>query len=70
MNISILECAYYFVFQICLCLLQEKDAVYKKYKEAYVELSDTRGRSQLELDSLNEHLKLANAALQEEGRHT
>uniref|UniRef100_A0A3P9PM70 PH domain-containing protein n=1 Tax=Poecilia reticulata TaxID=8081 RepID=A0A3P9PM70_POERE len=49
---------------------EEKEAVYKLYKEAYVELSDTRGRSQLELGSLNEHLRLANAALQEEGRHT
>uniref|UniRef100_A0A087Y3H9 PH domain-containing protein n=1 Tax=Poecilia formosa TaxID=48698 RepID=A0A087Y3H9_POEFO len=51
-------------------LMKEKEAVYKLYKEAYVELSDTRGRSQLELGSLNEHLRLANAALQEEGRHT
>ncbi|XP_027874832.1 TRIO and F-actin-binding protein-like isoform X1 [Xiphophorus couchianus] len=51
-------------------LMKEKDAVYSQYKEAYVELSDTRGRSQLELGSLNEHLRLANAALQEEGRHT
>ncbi|KAM4750108.1 myosin phosphatase Rho-interacting protein-like [Anableps anableps] len=51
-------------------LMKEKEAVYKLYKEAYVELSDTRGRSQLELGSLNEHLRLANAALQEGGRHT
>ncbi|MEQ2272782.1 hypothetical protein XENORESO_012252 [Xenotaenia resolanae] len=50
--------------------LEEKEAVYKLYKEAYVELSDTRGRSQLELGSLNEHLRLANAALQEGGRQT
>ncbi|MEQ2234102.1 hypothetical protein ILYODFUR_028520 [Ilyodon furcidens] len=51
-------------------LMKEKEAVYKLYKEAYVELSDTRGRSQLELGSLNEHLRLANAALQEGGRQT
>ncbi|KAK5623503.1 hypothetical protein CRENBAI_013011 [Crenichthys baileyi] len=50
--------------------MKEKEAVYKLYKEAYVELSDTRGRSQLELGSLNEHLRLANAALQEGGRQT
>ncbi|XP_024864944.1 myosin phosphatase Rho-interacting protein isoform X2 [Kryptolebias marmoratus] len=46
-------------------LTKEKEAAYELYKEAYVELSDTRGRSQLELSSLNEHLRLANAALQE-----
>ncbi|MED6273778.1 hypothetical protein CHARACLAT_009924 [Characodon lateralis] len=51
-------------------LMKEKEAVYKLYKEAYVELSDTRGRSQLELGSLNEHLRLANAALQEGDRQT
>lgn len=51
-------------------LMKEKEAIYKLYKEAYVELSDTRGRSQLELGSLNEHLRLANAALQEGGGQT
>ncbi|XP_008275845.1 uncharacterized protein LOC103354298 [Stegastes partitus] len=51
-------------------LTKEKDAAYERYKEAYVELSDTRGRSQLEMGSLNEHLRLANAALQEGARHT
>ncbi|XP_034450445.1 myosin phosphatase Rho-interacting protein-like isoform X1 [Hippoglossus hippoglossus] len=51
-------------------LNKEKGAAYEHYKEAYVELSDTRGRSQLEMGSLNEHLRLANAALQEGARQT
>ncbi|KAK5926560.1 hypothetical protein CgunFtcFv8_022121 [Champsocephalus gunnari] len=51
-------------------LTKEKEASYKRYKEAYVELSDMRGRSQLETGSLNEHLRLANAALQEGARQT
>jgi len=48
-------------------LLQEKAAAYERYKEAYVE---RRGRCQLETGSLNEHLRLANAALQEDARPT
>ncbi|XP_056228911.1 uncharacterized protein LOC130167019 [Seriola aureovittata] len=51
-------------------LNKEKEAAYERYKEAYVELSDMKGRSQLEMGSLNEHLRLANAALQEGARHT
>nr|XP_019965152.1 PREDICTED: TRIO and F-actin-binding protein-like [Paralichthys olivaceus] len=51
-------------------LNKEKEAAYEHYKEAYVELSDTRGRSQLERGSLNEHLRLANAAIQEGARQT
>lgn len=51
-------------------LTKEKEAAYERYKEAYVELSNTRGRGQLEMGSLNEHLRLANAALQEESRQT
>ncbi|XP_075946247.1 TRIO and F-actin-binding protein-like [Anarhichas minor] len=51
-------------------LTKEKAAAYERYKEAYVELSDARGRSQLETGSLNEHLRLANAALQEGARQT
>ncbi|XP_054460781.1 TRIO and F-actin-binding protein-like [Anoplopoma fimbria] len=51
-------------------LTKEKAAAYEHYKEAYVELSDARGRSQLETGSLNEHLRLANAALQEGARPT
>ncbi len=35
-----------------------------------MELSDMKLRSQLEIGSLNEHLRLANAALQEEVRQT
>ncbi|XP_022614339.1 myosin phosphatase Rho-interacting protein-like isoform X3 [Seriola dumerili] len=51
-------------------LNKEKEAAYDRYKEAYVELSDMKGRSQLEMGSLNEHLRLANAALQEGARQT
>lgn len=51
-------------------LTKEREAAYGRYKEAYVELSDTKGRSQLEMGSLNEHLRLANAALQEGARQT
>nr|XP_020452752.1 TRIO and F-actin-binding protein-like [Monopterus albus] len=47
------------------CLKKEKEAAYERYKEAYVELSDTKGRNQLKMGSLNEHLRLASAALQE-----
>ncbi|XP_070777221.1 myosin phosphatase Rho-interacting protein-like [Enoplosus armatus] len=51
-------------------LTKEKEAAYERYKEAYVELSDMRGRNQLEMGSLNEHLRLASAALQEGARQT
>uniref|UniRef100_UPI0037E9BB82 TRIO and F-actin-binding protein-like isoform X2 n=1 Tax=Semicossyphus pulcher TaxID=241346 RepID=UPI0037E9BB82 len=51
-------------------LAKEKDVACDRYKEAYVELSDLKGRSQLEMGSLNEHLRLANAALQEGARNT
>ncbi|XP_042341313.1 TRIO and F-actin-binding protein-like [Plectropomus leopardus] len=51
-------------------LTKEKEAAYERYKEAYVELIDLRGRSQLETGSLNEHLRLANAALEEGARQT
>ncbi|KAM7010164.1 TRIO and F-actin-binding protein-like [Tautogolabrus adspersus] len=51
-------------------LTKEKDAAFERYKEAYVELSELKGRSQLETGSLNEHLRLANAALQEGARNT
>ncbi|KAI3353286.1 hypothetical protein L3Q82_019825 [Scortum barcoo] len=51
-------------------LTKEKEAAYERYKEAYVELSDMKCRSQLEVGSLNEHLRLANAALQEGARQT
>ncbi|XP_041840232.1 TRIO and F-actin-binding protein-like isoform X2 [Melanotaenia boesemani] len=51
-------------------LTKEKEEAYKRYQEAYVKLSDTRGRSQLEMGSLNEHLRLANAALQEGAQQT
>ncbi|XP_053711329.1 myosin phosphatase Rho-interacting protein-like [Synchiropus splendidus] len=51
-------------------LTKDKEAAYERYKEAYVELSDQKGRSRLELDSLKQHLSLTNAALQEQTRHT
>ncbi|KAM9817728.1 myosin phosphatase Rho-interacting protein-like isoform 2-T4 [Syngnathus typhle] len=49
-------------------LTKEKQAAYERYKEAYVELSDLKGRSRLEVDALNEHLRLVNAARQERAR--
>ncbi|XP_077380470.1 TRIO and F-actin-binding protein-like [Festucalex cinctus] len=49
-------------------LTKEKETAYERYKEAYVELSDLKGRSGLELDSLNEHLRLVNAARQERAK--
>ncbi|XP_069024051.1 myosin phosphatase Rho-interacting protein-like isoform X1 [Embiotoca jacksoni] len=51
-------------------LTKEKEAAYERYKEVYVELSDSRGRSQLEMGSLNQQIRLANAALQEGARQT
>ncbi|KAM9314172.1 TRIO and F-actin-binding protein-like [Pholidichthys leucotaenia] len=51
-------------------LTKEKEAAYERYKEAYVQLSDTRGLIQVEMSSLNEHLRLANTALQEGERQT
>ncbi|XP_057698509.1 TRIO and F-actin-binding protein-like [Corythoichthys intestinalis] len=49
-------------------LTKEKQAAYEHYKDAYVELSDMKGRSRLEMDSLTEHLRLVNAAQQEKDR--
>ncbi|XP_026158815.1 TRIO and F-actin-binding protein-like isoform X2 [Mastacembelus armatus] len=49
---------------------KEKEVAYERYKQAYVELSDTKACSQLEMGSLNKHLRLANAALQEGARQT
>ncbi|KAM9857258.1 TRIO and F-actin-binding protein-like [Aulostomus maculatus] len=48
-----------------LHLSKEKEAAYERYKEAYVELSDTRALSRLEMGALTEHLRLTNTALQE-----
>ncbi|XP_077574476.1 uncharacterized protein LOC144197753 [Stigmatopora nigra] len=36
-------------------LTKEKEAAYERYKETYVELSDMKSRSMLEMDSLTEH---------------
>ncbi|XP_061685130.1 TRIO and F-actin-binding protein-like isoform X3 [Syngnathoides biaculeatus] len=46
-------------------LTEEKEAAYERYKEVYVELSDLKGRSRLEMVSLSEHLRLVNAARRE-----
>ncbi|KAF7665082.1 hypothetical protein LDENG_00154600 [Lucifuga dentata] len=51
-------------------LTKEKEAAYERYKEAYAQLSVMKNLSQLEMGSLNERLKLANAALQEGARGT
>ncbi|KAM4603384.1 TRIO and F-actin-binding protein-like [Polymixia lowei] len=51
-------------------LTKEKEEAYELYKEAYVELTGMKGHSQLEMGSLKEHLRLANAALQEGARDT
>lgn len=41
-----------------------------RYKEVYVELIGIKGRSELEIRDLREHLRLANAALHEGRRDT
>ncbi|XP_061627457.1 myosin phosphatase Rho-interacting protein-like isoform X2 [Phyllopteryx taeniolatus] len=46
-------------------LTKEKEAAYDRYKEVYGELSDLKRRSGLEMVSLNQHLRLVNAARQE-----
>ncbi|XP_029019629.1 myosin phosphatase Rho-interacting protein-like isoform X2 [Betta splendens] len=51
-------------------LTKEKEAAYERYKDAYVELSEMKGRSQLDMGCLNEHLRLTKAALQEGARQT
>ncbi|XP_077428260.1 uncharacterized protein LOC144055813 [Vanacampus margaritifer] len=51
-------------------LTKEKEKAYEHYKEAYVELSDLKGRSSLEIDFLSEHLRLVNAARQEKARES
>ncbi|XP_019717693.1 TRIO and F-actin-binding protein-like isoform X1 [Hippocampus comes] len=51
-------------------LTKEKEAAYERYKESYVELSDLRCRNRLEMDSLNEHLTLVDAARQERARES
>uniref|UniRef100_A0A3P8ZEN9 PH domain-containing protein n=2 Tax=Esox lucius TaxID=8010 RepID=A0A3P8ZEN9_ESOLU len=51
-------------------LTMEKQNAWDRYKEVYVELSAMKGTSELEIRNLKEHLRLANAALQEGGRDT
>lgn len=45
--------------------LQEKRLACKRYTEVHEELSGMKGRSEREIQSLKEHLRLAMAALQE-----
>ncbi|XP_051940108.1 TRIO and F-actin-binding protein-like isoform X2 [Hippocampus zosterae] len=51
-------------------LTKEKEAAYERYKESYVELSDLKCRNRLEMDSLNEHLTLVDAARQDRARES
>ncbi|CDQ88773.1 unnamed protein product [Oncorhynchus mykiss] len=51
-------------------LTKEKQSLCDRYKEVYVELIGLKGRSELEIRDLREHLRLANAALQEGSRDT
>ncbi|XP_020331321.2 TRIO and F-actin-binding protein [Oncorhynchus kisutch] len=51
-------------------LTKEKQSLCDRYKEVYVELIGMKGRSELEIRDLREHLRLANAALQEGNRDT
>lgn len=44
--------------------------MYEQYNAAYVELSNIKSMSQLEMDSLNGRPSLANAALQDGQRQT
>ncbi|XP_051558236.1 filaggrin-like isoform X2 [Myxocyprinus asiaticus] len=47
-------------------LTKENEALSKRYKEVYVELSDLKDRHEREINSLKQHLKLTNPALDEE----
>ncbi|CAB1344531.1 unnamed protein product [Coregonus sp. 'balchen'] len=51
-------------------LTKEKQSLCDRYKEVYVELIGMKGRSELDIRDLREHLRLANAALQEGGKDT
>ncbi|XP_062866569.1 TRIO and F-actin-binding protein isoform X2 [Trichomycterus rosablanca] len=50
-------------------LTQEKEELSERYKEVYVELCEVKGLGKREVGTLKEHLRLANAALDEERRH-
>ncbi|XP_051561702.1 TRIO and F-actin-binding protein isoform X2 [Myxocyprinus asiaticus] len=47
-------------------LTKENETLSERYKEVYVELSELKGRSEREINSLKQHLNLTNAALEEE----
>ncbi|KAI4880087.1 hypothetical protein NFI96_025383, partial [Prochilodus magdalenae] len=47
-------------------LSKEKQELSERYKAVYVELSGTKGLNEREITSLREHLRLTNAALEEE----
>lgn len=50
---------------MCLYALQEKRLACERYTEMQDELSGMKGRSEREIQSLKEHLRLAMAALHE-----
>ncbi|XP_066516682.1 TRIO and F-actin-binding protein isoform X2 [Hoplias malabaricus] len=50
-------------------LTKEKQELIERYKAVYVELSGMKGLSERELKTLREHLRLTNAALEEERLH-
>ncbi|KAB5523635.1 hypothetical protein PHYPO_G00154830 [Pangasianodon hypophthalmus] len=49
--------------------LEEKQELSERYKAVYVELCGLKGLSDREISSLKEHLRLTNAALEEEQQH-
>lgn len=51
--------------RLLLSALQEKRLACERYAEVHEELSGMKGRSEREIQSLKEHLRLAMAALQE-----
>ncbi|XP_053471895.1 TRIO and F-actin-binding protein [Ictalurus furcatus] len=50
-------------------LIKEKLDLSERYKAVYVELCGLKGLSEREISSLKEHLRLTNAALEEEQQH-
>ncbi|XP_053086091.1 TRIO and F-actin-binding protein [Pangasianodon hypophthalmus] len=50
-------------------LIKEKQELSERYKAVYVELCGLKGLSDREISSLKEHLRLTNAALEEEQQH-
>ncbi|GAA6079434.1 TRIO and F-actin-binding protein isoform X1 [Tachysurus ichikawai] len=50
-------------------LIKENQDLSERYKTVYVELCAVKGLSDREVSSLKEHLRLTNAALEEEQQH-